>query len=193
MEFSLTPFPGEEFPPGLRVAGTIRRRGNELRIDYALEGDLSALALPARAARPQRRDRLWEETCLELFLAPRGGEGYLELNLSPAGHWNAYRFDSYREGMREEGAFAALPFRVRGGPGVLALSLALDLGKLAPGNRDLEASACAVVRTTDGRTSHWAAAHPGPRPDFHRRDGFTIAIPARREAGGGGTNGRTRR
>ena len=44
---------------------------------------------------PRRRDRLWEETCLELFLGEEGSERYWEFNLSPAGHWNVYRFEFY--------------------------------------------------------------------------------------------------
>jgi hypothetical protein len=179
VNFSLEPFPGEEGLPELRIAGTIGRQAEILSIGYALEGDLSRLALPAPALKPERKDRLWEETCLELFLAAPGSEIYWEFNLSPSGHWNAYRFASYRKGMREEEAFSSLPFLVRLEPGVLRLSLALDLGGTVPAGRDVEAGICAVVRTTAGKASHWALRHPGPRPDFHRRDGFALTIPPR--------------
>ena len=61
---------------------------------------------------PARRDRLWEETCFEFFLAVKNSPRYWEFNLSPAGHWNVYRFADYRQGMQEEPAFASLPFSV---------------------------------------------------------------------------------
>jgi hypothetical protein len=57
------------------------------------KADLSALALPRGPPAAAERPPLGGNV-LVLFLAPRGGEGYLELNLSPAGHWKAYRFDS---------------------------------------------------------------------------------------------------
>jgi hypothetical protein len=121
-------------------------------------------------------DRLWEETCLELFLGAKGSGRYWEFNLSPAGHWNVYRFTSYREGMQEEPALSSLPFGVRIEPGILRLSLDLDLRKILPAGEAVEAGVCAVIRTATGGTSHWALAHPGPRPDFHRRDGFALTI-----------------
>ena len=36
--------------------------------------------------------------------------------------------------------------------------------------------ATAVIRSATGKTTHWALAHPGPRPDFHRRDGFALTV-----------------
>ncbi len=176
--FSLKPFHEKASGPDLKIDGSIGRRANMLSIGFALRGDLSKLAIPANAASPERKDRLWEETCLELFLGVEGSDGYREFNLSPAGHWNVYRFTSYREGMRAEPAFASLPFGVRREPGALSLSLDLDVGRILPADKAMEAAACAVVRTAAGGTGHWAVTHPGPKPDFHRRDGFVLNIPA---------------
>ncbi|MBE0569412.1 MAG: DOMON-like domain-containing protein [Deltaproteobacteria bacterium] len=178
MNFRLEPFPGEEEPPGFRIAGTVRRRAGSFSIAYELAGDLSSLAIPPPAASPERRDRLWEETCLEFFLGEKDSGAYREFNLSPSGHWNAYRFAAYREGMREEEAIGSLPFRVRRERNSLRISLELDLGRIFSGSRDIDVGICAVVRTTAGGTSHWALAHSGPRPDFHRREGFRLSLSA---------------
>jgi hypothetical protein len=176
--FTLKPFPGEGNRPGLKIAGTIGRRGTMLSLGFALLGNLSELAIPSPEDSPGRRDRLWEETCLEFFLSEKGSARYREFNLSPAGNWNAYRFTSYRKGMREEPAFASLPFRVLTEPGAVRLSLDLETGKIIPADKPIEVAVCAVIRTVTGETSHWACVHPGTRPDFHRRDGFTLIIPA---------------
>jgi hypothetical protein len=144
----------------------------------ALLGDLSGLSIPAPGEPPGRKSRLWEETCLELFLGEEGSECYWEFNLSPAGHWNVYRFASCRKEMREEPAFASLPLRVRTEPEALRLSLDVELGKIIPAERAIEVAVGAVVKTVAGETSHWALVHPGPRPDFHRRDGFILNLPA---------------
>jgi hypothetical protein len=176
--FSLKPFQGEELGPDLKIAGMIGRHGNTLSLGCAVLGNLSELAIPSPGELPGRRDRLWEETCLEFFLGEKGSERYWEFNLSPAGDWNVYRFASYRKEMREEPAFTTLPFRIRMEPGALRLSLDLGLGKIIPMGRAIEVAVGAVIRTVTGKTSHWALVHPGPRPDFHRRDGFTLRIPA---------------
>jgi len=176
--FSLKPFRGEVNGHDIRFTGTIERRVNALSIGYALLGNLAELAIPAPGESPGRKSRLWEETCLELFLGENDSERYWEFNLSPAGHWNVYRFTSYREGMREEPAFRSLPFDLRKGPEVLRLSLDLDIGKIIPPGKALEVAVSAVIKTVKGKTSHWALAHPGPRPDFHRREGFTIDLSA---------------
>jgi hypothetical protein len=173
---SLVPFRGGEDLPDLAITGTIGRRADTLSIGYAVAGTLSALAVPPAAESPERKDRLWEETCLELFLGAKGSGGYWEFNLSPAGHWNVYRFTSYRENRQEEPAYPFLPFGVRYEPGILRLSLDLDLRKILPAGEAVEVGVCAVIRTAAGGTSHWALSHSGPRPDFHRRDGFALTI-----------------
>ncbi len=173
-KFSLIPFPDEKCDPGLAITGSIARRANALTVAYELRGDLTRLSIPPRADAPARRDGLWQETCLELFVGADGSAAYREFNLSPAGHWNVYRFDSYREGMREEASFASLPFTVRLTAGAFRLSLDVDIGALVPAGSAADVAVCAVVQMTGGELGHWALAHPGPRPDFHRRDGFAL-------------------
>lgn len=176
MTFFLKPFPGEGNPAGLTIGGSIARRADTLSVRYEVRGDLSKVEIPAAAGAPRRQDRLWEETCLELFLGTTDSEAYWEFNLSPSVHWNVYRFMSYRdrEGMREEPAFTSLPFAVRIGPDALELSMELDVGKVIPAGKTIEAGVAAVVKTVKGSTNHWALTHFGPRPDFHRRENFAL-------------------
>ena len=176
-EFSLLPFPGEENAADLEIAGAIVRRTERLSIRCALRGDLSKIKIPAPKQRPERKDRLWEETCVELFLGETDSERYWEFNLSPSGDWNVYRFASSRKGMQEEPAFTSLAFGVRSEPESLLLSLELDIGKIVPAGNGVDAAVSAVVKTAMSRISHWALTHPGPRPDFHRRDGFRLNLP----------------
>lgn len=174
--FSLIPFPAEEHRPDIGITGRVWQRADTLSVCYALRGNLSEIAMPASGELPERKDRLWEETCLEFFLGVRDSRRYWEFNLSPAGHWNVYRFTGYRKGMREEPAYTSLPFRLQMEPGTVRLSLDLGLGKIIPAGRTVEVAISAVIRTVAGMTSHWALVHPGPRPDFHRRDGFVLNV-----------------
>jgi hypothetical protein len=94
------------------LSGRIRRRAGRLGIRFLLQGDLSLVTLASPAAQPRRRDDLWRTTCFEFFLGAATDPGYWEVNLSPAGHWNVYRFKDYRQGMEPERSVQALPFRL---------------------------------------------------------------------------------
>src|SRR5690606_23859440 len=104
-QFTLRPYPQDRPLTDITLTGTVTRTDGLLSIHYTLRGTLSLVQLPPTTAPAQRRQRLWEQTCFESFLAPAASEAYWEVNLSPAGHWNVYRFDAYRGGMREEAAF----------------------------------------------------------------------------------------
>ncbi len=170
--FSLHPFSPSGF---FRIAGDVARRSGALVLRYELTGPLDELAIPETAA-PARRGGLWEETCFEFFLAVKNSPEYREFNLSPSGEWNIYRFADYREGMEEEEAFASLPFHVERDPDVLRLSLEIDLSRIVPPGGVLEAGVSAVIKKKNGELTFWALAHPGPEPDFHRRESFILEL-----------------
>jgi hypothetical protein len=174
--FTLKPFPGEVPRFSLEITGTIARHGHILRLRYELRGDIAALVLPLPAHLPVRRDGLWQETCFEFFLAPENFPQYWEVNLSPAGHWNVYGFEDYRQGMHQEAALTALPFTVAIEPTSLLLTLEVDVAGFIPADQSLKVSIAAVIKGQDGTLTYWALAHPGPQPDFHRRDAFVIAL-----------------
>ncbi|MBI5904290.1 MAG: DOMON-like domain-containing protein [Deltaproteobacteria bacterium] len=181
-KFSLIPFRGEEDRPDLAITGQVARQAGLLSVRCAILGKLSELAIPTPEETPGRKDALWKGTCLELFIGAMGDEAYWEFNLSPGGDWNIYRFTTYRAGMREETAVSSLPFEVRTDSDALHLSLSLDLAAMLPPGQAIDVGVCAVLRSTAGGMSHWALAHHGPRPDFHRREGFALAFPADRSA-----------
>ena len=176
-KFSLVPFPRAGGVPEVRIEGSISREGDRLSVRWDILGKLSDLSIPSPEIVPGRKEHLWEETCLELFLRPADSERYWEFNLSPSGNWNVYRFESVRTGMEIEPGFSTMPFDVLVEPDALRLSLEADIGKLVPAGLSLEAGIAAVVKTAGGGKSHWALAHPGPRPDFHRKEGFRLTLP----------------
>ena len=174
--FSLKPFQSAGLLPGLEITGSIERYSDRLSMSYALSGPMDEVVLPAPADKRVRKNRLWEETCFEFFLGVKSFEHYWEFNLSPAGHWNVYRFMSYRQGMQEEPAFTSLPFGVRIQPETLRLILELDPDRIIPPGRVLQVGISAVIKTIHGDITYWALTHPGPQPDFHRRDSFIVEL-----------------
>jgi hypothetical protein len=153
------------------VSGELQWTERGLRARFRLEGDSSGIFLPPRAERPARRDELWRATCFELFLGRRGEASYVEINVAPSGDWNAYAFSGYREGMAPADAVVRLD-PARDGVGV-GVDFAVDVElAIAP---PLEVGVTAVLAHAEGN-SYWALAHPGEKPDFHRRDAWLIRI-----------------
>ena len=172
--FTLVPFPGEPHPEGLSLSGDLRRQGDQLSVVFRLAGPLQSLQLPPPAASPERRDNLWQSTCLECFLALPEDPGYWELNLSPTGHWNAYRLEGYREGLASDPAFARPDLERRPQEQMLELRLGCSLPPPLAEAPRLEVAITAVIATTEGLLSYWALHHGGEVADFHRRDGFRL-------------------
>ncbi|MBD2413064.1 hypothetical protein FACHB389_02050 [Nostoc calcicola FACHB-389] len=173
--FSLQPFVSTESSANLQIAGNISRNINQLSISYTLTGDLKEIVL-AKPARPSRKHQLWENTCFEFFLGIKNSQQYWEFNLSPAGHWNVYRFDGYRQGMREETALTILPFNVENNPDKLVLTLSLDLDQMISSEQIIEVGITTVVKNRDGGVTYWALTHRGAEADFHLRDSFILEL-----------------
>jgi hypothetical protein len=173
--FTLQPFLLDDALCDIYVEGNLQRQANTLAIHYELSDPESIVSL-SPIALPARQQGLWEETCFEFFLGFQGSERYWELNLSPAGHWNIYRFDGYRQGMQDELAWDNLPFEVQQHSGTVTLDLKLDLTPIVVAEQKLELAIAAVIKLKTGATSYWALAHCAPQADFHQRKSFTIEL-----------------
>lgn len=182
-EHSLVPF-DTSVAPSIGLSVKVDRRGSELQVIYQMTGEAETIALPSINLFPERRTGLWEMTCFEFFLAVPGTEGYWEINLSPAGHWNVFRLDGYRSGFREEKRIVELlvqfpvQFPVQCGPALPGFSLktVFDLNLLGIGNREIDLSVTAVIAEVSGAVSYWALCHRGKTADFHLRDSFVMTL-----------------
>jgi hypothetical protein len=138
---------------------------------YSVKAPLSRFAIPGTTL-AQRRDRLWQSTCFELFVQPEGEPDYAEFNFAPSGEWAAYDFDDYRAGM------VALDI---GEPPYIRLEDNLTWWTLGatvaiPAGRQWRAGLSAVIEQADGTKSYWALAHNGEKPDFHDPACFTARL-----------------
>ncbi len=144
---------------------------------YHVSGEAGKIKLPDDLEQYARADNLWETTCFELFLGEPAAEQYCEFNFSPSGNWAAYGFDRYRAGMKPLILSKTPEIHIDFSDTHIALeaTVALPDPWVAP---VLDAGLSAVIETQDGEKSLWALAHPGARPDFHHRDGFTLKMEA---------------
>ena len=142
-------------------------------LDYVVTGTIDDLQLsPVLAS--GRSDRLWENTCFEVFIRPGAGDGYYEFNFAPSTQWAAYHFSRYRGGRRDVTEIDALAIDVQSGARRYALRTRLKLDRLP----ELARSAAwrlglsTIIKETNGRKSYWALAHPPGDADFHHADCF---------------------
>ena len=141
--FRLQPFAreslGDDRPAlALEITGKIDRRDNSsLCLDFLVAGAIAKIDIPAHADVPLRKESLWEQTCFEMFVSSKDSSKYWEFNMSPSGHWNVYRFSTYREGMREETAFESLPFSTSREHGSFSLSLEIEPARFIEADRQL--------------------------------------------------------
>jgi hypothetical protein len=154
-------------------ARVIGHDANWLRLRWRIEGSRQ-LVVPAFAGRG-RADELWKTTCFEAYIQPRGGEAYVELNLSPSERWNAYDFDRYREGMRERPEPREPECTLRQGSTFAIFDAAVPASGVPKGDCALGLSA--VIEEQGGVVSYWALAHAGDKPDFHAAACFTATLP----------------
>jgi hypothetical protein len=151
-------------------ADVVRPRPGSLILSYVVSGRIGDLRMPPVMA-PARADELWHHTCFEAFVRASPGPTYYEFNFSPSTQWAAYRFDSYRSGMRVATEIGAPRIEVRSTADSYTLQAALGLDGLS---FPLHLGLSAVLEETNGRKSYWALAHRPGQPDFHHSDCFTL-------------------
>jgi hypothetical protein len=147
-------------------------RPGSLSLSYVMSGRISDLRMPPVVA-AARTDELWRHTCFEAFVRPSAGPEYYEFNFSPSTQWAAYRFDSYRSGMRVATEISAPRIEVRSSAETYTLQAALEFDGLSS---PLHLGLSAVLEETNGRKSYWALAHPPGKADFHHADCFTLVF-----------------
>ncbi|QLE55745.1 DOMON-like domain-containing protein [Nostoc sp. TCL26-01] len=172
--FALQPF--SPTASDLKITGNITRNHQQLAIKYNLVGNLQDIIISPPSATPTRQHELWQDTCFEFFLGIKNTQKYWEFNLSPGGHWNIYRFDSYRQGMQEETAWTTLPFSVVQQVDNLILEISIDLSEIIAVEQTLDVAITTVIKHQENQVSYWALVHKGVEADFHLRESFLIEL-----------------
>lgn len=166
---------GAPIAPDERATVRLELAGDVLlvRVDAPFHGD------PPPPGPPGPTPRLWEHEVVELFVAgPAGADGavpYLEVELSPHGHYLGLRLEGVRR-VVEQG----LPFDVAAeiAGGRWRAEARVPRVWLPP--PPWRAAAFVMHGAGPGRRHLASVPLPGPRPDFHRPDRF----PPLRLAGG---------
>jgi len=157
----------------------VRPRAGSLVLYYFVTGKINDLRIPPVVPAAHGAE-LWRHTCFEAFIRGSQDEGYYEFNFAPSTQWGAYRFSSYRSGMRVATEISAPRIEVQSDAGLYTLQASLDLDRASSLRRDAvwRLGLSAVLEETSGRKSYWALAHPPGKPDFHHSVCFAHEISA---------------
>ncbi len=160
----------------LHIEARAMYQKNSLALHFDLYGTIGGLFIPD-VKPPSEADNLWQHTCFEAFIAVHEEPEYYEFNFSPSGKWAAYAFNDYR---------ARKAWKISNPPTITCVRSAERLSLLATiSNQDLPENPfarcyrlglSAVVETKAHNLSYWALFHPAGKPDFHRRNGFTLSL-----------------
>jgi hypothetical protein len=150
-----------------------RPHAGSLMLSYVVTGKIGDLRMPPVTA-AARSDELWQHTCFEAFIRTSPDAAYYEFNFAPSTQWAAYRFDSYRNGMRVATEIGAPRIDVQATPECYTLRASLELARLPglPRDASWHLGLSAIIEDTRRRKSYWALAHPPGKPDFHHSDCF---------------------
>lgn len=174
--YSLIPWPDAALPAIESLTAEVTLGRDRLRLRYELKGRLDALHLPPLAAAPAAQDGLWRHSCFEAFLGDAAGTRYLEFNFSPSGDWAQYAFSAPRIREHRGPAAAAAPTCIHG-ENTLTLVAGLQRSALGwPITTETPLGLSAVLETRAGHLTYWALCHPGAKPDFHDRRGWTARM-----------------
>lgn len=176
--FKLIPFnkDRESTAGQIQVSGNIQREGNILTIAYDITDSYYEIHWPNPVAKPLRKDALWQNTCMELFIAPWGVKGYWEFNFAPNGEWNCYRFDEMRVGQKPEFSIQSIESKLLDINSThKQLRVTVPLFKEIM-NSTWSVGVCAVVRDKNRALHYYALTHCSQEPDFHLRNSFMLTL-----------------
>jgi len=150
---------------------------DSLVLSYIVTGKVNDIRMPP-VTETARGDSLWQHTCFEAFLRASSGVEYYEFNFAPSTQWAAYRFSSYRSGMRVASEISAPPIEVQSNTDRYTLQASLELDRLSrlPRDSSWRLGLSALIEDASGHKSYWALAHPPGKPDFHHADCFAYEL-----------------
>lgn len=142
---------------------------NEVTIRYCISGDFNNVNLLNSEINPCKMNRLWENTCFEVFFKNSNNEEYLEFNFSPKLEWNCFKFNGYRNKIDNYNQKITPVLQVEKNSDIYILEVCIDRSSI--GFNDFVIGASAVI-SENGELSYWAVKHTSNVPDFHKFESF---------------------
>jgi hypothetical protein len=168
--YKLIPFNGEEKSLYFTVHFQILPKA-KINITFNIKGDIDKIDFPKVSSKPQRIDRLWEQTCFEFFIGEQNKDNYYEVNLSSSKDWNVFVFDKYRVGKRDELKIENVDISILKTKKSLNLSTIIDFSDLIH-SKKIVLGISAMIYDKSENGEYWAIKHSGEKPDFHSKANY---------------------
>ena len=153
----------------LQLKGELQFAGaNIFKLNFEWIDQDSEIIFP-KSPENGRHFNLWQQTCFEAFIQLPNGE-YFEINLSPNGAWNVYRFDSYRTPQPPQEFVGAQLLESNCTSGKIEALFLLPVA----GAKKIKAGLAAVLLLTNSRITYWSTKHAQSKPDFHLSENFNL-------------------
>jgi len=178
--FNLIPFPGQNDNNRLQVeiSGCLQLNKAHIDISFLLKGNIDALQIPAKALAPSRKDKLWENTCFEVFITKPVEPDYWEYNVSPSQDWAVFHFSEYRLSKMDELSIGNIEVTSYSAPpNQYTIQSKLPLPE-ALHAKNLQVGISTVLQDREKTIYYYALAHLRQNPDFHDRNSFTLLLNA---------------
>ncbi|MDG1443894.1 MAG: hypothetical protein P8R02_14540 [Pseudomonadales bacterium] len=180
--FELVPFGAGILP---LVSGSLIRTAKHLHVEWHVNPLQRAIAWPSSDGMLRRQDELWKSTCFEIFVSEPVSDSiaakpYFELNISPSGSWQCYRFEDYRQGQSVSNTFAVTQTSASHSAEHYSLRCTVEYSLPQFVTTSLDISVSAILKTQSAETlkpdgdrsaaaelNYYALSHPNKQPDFH--------------------------
>jgi len=162
----------------MTVSGAMQLSMKQLDITFQLAGNINVLQLPEITPTPSRTDKLWENTCFEVFVAEPRDPNYWEYNISPSHNWAVFHFTGYRSAKSDELTVDKIIVNSHSiSPNQYQIQTILPLPQ-ALHNKNLQVGVSTILRDRQDTIYYYALTHLSQNPDFHDRNCFTLLLNA---------------
>ncbi len=174
--FELKPFHVNAQTENVTICSEAFVKNNLLAFRFVLKDPERVIYIPNGPK--ERQDNLWQSTCLEAFWSESGTLNYWEMNISPCGAWNLYKFNDYRiptPPVREE-RILNISFESVSRGNETTFKVEVPLENLFLDNKKLDVSLTSVIEFKNKEKSYFAIRHVNTKPDFHQRESFVCNL-----------------
>lgn len=147
-----------------------------LKIKFRLHDEQHQVTWPQHHGGQTRADDLAKSTCFEIFIQKVDHANYVNVQVTPRGLWNAYRFDHYRQPKQ-----VPAPHEQHLNIEHLLIEhhrieLVLDLAQLYPSNSLIKVGLSAILAHPNELHSDWGLQHSGTYADPHLATDWCIQL-----------------
>lgn len=171
-KFSLIPFSELNSPP-IILTSELNENEESLFVSYKLTGNLSEIDLEDGHSNHQRKSKLWEKTCFELFIKNEQN-AYLEFNFSSIFEWNVFYFEKQGNPLKEYKNCDSIKIDILRSLDIFHIIVEIDKRKIPIDFKihQRDVGITSVIKDKKGHLSYWALSHEDTKPNFHHFDSF---------------------